>query len=83
MVLHSGPCHTPISTIFRPRRNQRPLVAPRIAPAVRLVEIAPVAALLALCVLLCVLANPAMSYLQDAAAALHAPGGYIEEVLRK
>ena len=56
---------------------------PRITPAVRLVEIAPVAALIALCVLLCVLANPAMEYLQDAAAALHAPGGYIEEVLRK
>ncbi len=43
----------------------------------------PVAALLVLCALLCVLANPAMAYLQDAAAALHAPTSYMEEVLRR
>jgi multicomponent K+:H+ antiporter subunit D len=55
----------------------------RIAPTVRLVEMAPVAALLALCVALCVLAAPAMAYLEEAAQALHVPRGYIEEVLSK
>ena len=53
----------------------------RIAPTVRLLEMAPVAALLALCVALCVLAAPAMTYLEHAAQALYAPSEYIEEVL--
>jgi len=55
----------------------------RIAPTVRLMEMAPVAALLALCVALCVLAAPAMTYIREAAHALHAPRGYIEDVLSK
>jgi len=55
----------------------------RIAPTVRLLEIAPVAALLALCAALCVLAAPAMAYLGEAAQALYAPRGYIEGVLGK
>jgi multicomponent K+:H+ antiporter subunit D len=55
----------------------------RIPPKIRLAEIAPIGALLALCVLLTVLANPVLDYLQEAAHALHAPGPYIEEVLSK
>ena len=50
-------------------------------PRVRLIEMAPVAALLGLCLALTVLAGPAMRYLQDAAQALHAPRGYVEAVL--
>ena len=50
-------------------------------PRVRLIEMAPVAALLALCLALTVAAGPAMNYLNDTARALHAPGGYIESVL--
>ncbi|HEX6412311.1 MAG TPA: monovalent cation/H+ antiporter subunit D [Burkholderiales bacterium] len=50
-------------------------------PRVRLIEMAPVAALLALCVALTVAAGPAMNYLNDTARALYAPGGYIESVL--
>jgi len=55
----------------------------RIAPTVRLLEMAPVAALLALCIALCVLAAPAMSYLEEAAQALYVPSEYIGEVLSK
>jgi multicomponent K+:H+ antiporter subunit D len=50
-------------------------------PRVRIIEIAPVALLLALCVSLTLQAGPAMHYLQQAAQALHAPRGYIDEVL--
>jgi multicomponent K+:H+ antiporter subunit D len=50
-------------------------------PRVRLIEMAPVAALLALCFALTVAAGPAMDYLQDTAQTLHAPGAYIERVL--
>lgn len=50
-------------------------------PRVRLIEMAPVAALLALCLALTVAAGPAMNYLNDTARALYAPGGYIESVL--
>jgi len=53
----------------------------RIAPRVRLLEMAPVAALLALCIALCALAAPAMAYLEEAAEALHAPRAYIDGVL--
>ena len=42
-----------------------------------MVEIAPVGLLLALCVALTVAAGPAMDYMQAAAEALHAPGGYL------
>ena len=54
----------------------------RSLPRVRLIEIAPVAALLAACVALTVAAGPAMRYTQQAAEALHAPADYINEVLR-
>ncbi|GAA0596227.1 monovalent cation/H+ antiporter subunit D [Craurococcus roseus] len=53
----------------------------REAPRVRVLEIAPVALLLALCVSLTVLAGPAMGYMQAAARSLHAPQGYIAGVL--
>jgi len=53
----------------------------RIAPRVRVIEMAPIAALLALLVALTVAAEPAMQYLQSAAHALHAPHGYIDTVL--
>jgi multicomponent K+:H+ antiporter subunit D len=45
-------------------------------------EMAPVAALLALCLALTAGAGPAMRYLQDAAGALHEPRAYVEGVLR-
>ena len=50
-------------------------------PAVRVIEMAPVAALLALCLVLTAAAAPTMRYLQDSAQALHTPRGYIESVL--
>jgi len=52
-----------------------------IAPRVRLIEIAPVAGLLALCLALTVTAGPTMRYLQDAAQALYSPQSYIHSVL--
>jgi multicomponent K+:H+ antiporter subunit D len=50
-------------------------------PRVRVIEIAPVALLLAACAALTVQAGPAMRYMQDTAQSLHAPRGYIEGVL--
>jgi multicomponent K+:H+ antiporter subunit D len=50
-------------------------------PRVRVIEMAPVAALIALLLALTVAAGPAMRYLQEAAHALHAPHGYIDTVL--
>jgi multicomponent K+:H+ antiporter subunit D len=55
----------------------------RTVPRVRLIEIAPVAGLLAVCLALTVAAGPAMRYLQDAAQALHAPQSYIDSVLAR
>jgi multicomponent K+:H+ antiporter subunit D len=52
-----------------------------VPPRVRVIELAPVALLLALCVALTLRAEPAMRYLQQAAQALHAPRGYIDAVL--
>lgn len=51
------------------------------APRVRVVEIAPVVVLLALCAALTVQAGASMRYLNGAAQALHAPTGYITDVL--
>jgi multicomponent K+:H+ antiporter subunit D len=50
-------------------------------PRVGVVEIAPVALLLALCVGLTVLAGPVMGYMEAAARSLHAPQGYVSGVL--
>ena len=52
-------------------------------PRVRVIEMLPVAALLALCIALTVVAGPALRYMEGAAQALHAPGAYIEEVLSR
>lgn len=50
-------------------------------PRVRVIEMAPVAVLLGLSLALTVAAGPAMRYMDDTARALHAPRGYIEQVL--
>ncbi len=55
--------------------------SPLSVPRVSLLEIGPVLLLLALSVMLTVAAGPAMDYARAAAAALHAPGAYIEGVL--
>jgi len=48
---------------------------------VRVVEIAPVLVLLGLCIAMTIMAGPVMGYMDDAAAALHMPSGYIADVL--
>ena len=53
----------------------------RSVPRVRVIEMAPVAMLLMLCVAITVQAGPVMRYMQATADALHAPAGYIESVL--
>jgi multicomponent K+:H+ antiporter subunit D len=53
----------------------------RAMPRVRLIEIAPVAALLLLCAVQTVQAGAIMRYVQATAQSLHAPGDYIRGVL--
>ena len=53
----------------------------RIAPRVRLIEIMPVAGLIAVCLVLTVFAGPALNYLYQAGDALNPPANYIREVL--
>jgi multicomponent K+:H+ antiporter subunit D len=53
----------------------------RNVPRVRVVEMAPVALLLGLCIALTIWAGPAMQYLDGAARGVHAPRSYIEDVL--
>jgi multicomponent K+:H+ antiporter subunit D len=53
----------------------------RTVPRVRVIEMAPVVLLLALCIALTVCAGPAMQYLKGAAQGVHAPKAYIEDVL--
>jgi multicomponent K+:H+ antiporter subunit D len=53
----------------------------RAVPRVRMMEIAPVALLLFLCVTLTVQAGPAMRYMQATAESLFAPHGYVRNVL--
>jgi multicomponent K+:H+ antiporter subunit D len=53
----------------------------RNVPRVRVIEMAPVILLLALCIALTVWAGPAMRYLEAAAQGVHAPKVYIEDVL--
>jgi len=50
-------------------------------PRVQVIEIAPVGALLAVCLALTVAAGPAMRYLSEAARALHTPQSYVNAVL--
>ena len=54
----------------------------RSTPRVRVLEIAPAAALLAACLALTAAAGPALRYTQEAARALYVPEAYIQEVLR-
>lgn len=54
----------------------------RVAPRVLFVEMAPIVALLSLCLALTIGAGPALRYFDDAARALHAPQAYINAVLR-
>jgi multicomponent K+:H+ antiporter subunit D len=54
---------------------------PGTAPRIAVVEIGPVGLLLLLCLALTVAAGPAMDYMQAAAAALHAPQGYLRGVM--
>ncbi|HWK01659.1 MAG TPA: monovalent cation/H+ antiporter subunit D [Xanthobacteraceae bacterium] len=56
-------------------------VSEREAPRVRLIEMAPVAVLLLLCVLQTVQAGPVMRFMQATAQSLHAPHDYMRGVL--
>ena len=50
-------------------------------PELRVAEGLPIAALMALCIVLTVKADHVMQYTQNAANALHAPGTYIQAVM--
>ncbi|MFL1876230.1 monovalent cation/H+ antiporter subunit D [Hansschlegelia beijingensis] len=54
----------------------------RSVPRIRVIEIAPVAALLLLCVWQTVQAGPVMRFMQATADSLHAPQDYVREVLK-
>jgi multicomponent K+:H+ antiporter subunit D len=49
---------------------------------VRILEIAPVMLLIVLTVVMTVMAGPIMNYMTATAAELHAPAGYIADVLQ-
>lgn len=53
----------------------------RAVPRVRVIEIAPIAALLFLCVMQTVLAGPVMQFMQTTAHSIHAPANYERAVL--
>ena len=48
----------------------------------RLIEIMPVAGLIALSLMLTILAGPVMNFMQQAGASLHPADAYIREVLK-
>lgn len=48
---------------------------------VRAVEISPIIALLALCVVMAIVAGPAMAFFTETANFIHAPNGYVGVVL--
>ena len=50
-------------------------------PRVRVVELAPIALLLGLCLTLTVLAGPAMAFMQTLAETLYAPSAYVDAVM--
>jgi multicomponent K+:H+ antiporter subunit D len=54
----------------------------RAVPRVRVIEMAPVAALLILCAMQTIQAGPVMRFMRTTAEALHAPRDYVREVLR-
>ncbi len=53
----------------------------RVTPRLRLLEAGPVAALIAISAVLAFVADPAVRYMQDTSAQLHAPQRYIQAVL--
>jgi len=53
----------------------------REVPRIAVVEMAPIAGLLLLCVALTLRAGPVMDYMETTARALHEPAGYVEGVL--
>jgi multicomponent K+:H+ antiporter subunit D len=55
--------------------------ADRTVPRVRLIEVAPVGALLLLCVIQTIQAGPIMRFMEETAQSLHAPHDYIHGVL--
>jgi multicomponent K+:H+ antiporter subunit D len=57
--------------------------AVRITPRLRVLEAAPVALLMLLCVALSIWVAPVTAYLDAAARSLHQPDTYIREVLRQ
>jgi multicomponent K+:H+ antiporter subunit D len=54
----------------------------RAVPRVRVIEMAPVAALLILCAVQTIQAGPVMRFMQATAQSLHAPRDYVRDVLR-
>ena len=54
----------------------------RAVPRVRVIEMAPVAALLILCAMQTIQAGPVMRFMQATAQSLHAPRDYVRDVLR-
>jgi multicomponent K+:H+ antiporter subunit D len=55
----------------------------REAPRVRLIEMAPVAALLIVCAIQTIEAGPIMRFLDETAQSLHAPEHYVRAVLSR
>ncbi|MBN9424939.1 MAG: monovalent cation/H+ antiporter subunit D [Burkholderiales bacterium] len=53
----------------------------RVTPRLRVIEVAPIAGLLAVCIALTIGAGPAMRYMDDAARALYGRDGYVDRVL--
>jgi multicomponent K+:H+ antiporter subunit D len=53
----------------------------RTVPRVRVIEMAPIAALLILCAMQTVLAGPVMQFMQTTAHSIHAPANYVRAVL--
>jgi multicomponent K+:H+ antiporter subunit D len=54
----------------------------RAVPRVRIIEMAPIAILLALCAIQTIQAGPIMRFMQETADSLHSPHDYVREVLR-
>jgi multicomponent K+:H+ antiporter subunit D len=65
-------CRVGIRTLWSPEKRE--------APRIRLLEIAPVAGLLAVCVGLTIWAGPVLAYMESTARALHDPAAYIKHV---
>ncbi|MGD9944831.1 MAG: monovalent cation/H+ antiporter subunit D [Burkholderiaceae bacterium] len=53
----------------------------RVTPRLRVIEVAPIAGLLTLCMALTVAAGPAMRYLEETAKGMYGRTGYVERVL--